>query len=91
MSDREKSPDTLPETAPETAPETPTEQPPKLTFWQLLKTSLAALIGVQTEANRSRDFQSGRPLQFILLGVVAALIFVLLVVAVVQLVLSQAG
>ncbi len=78
----------MPET--EKQPQAPAQPPKKLTLWQLLKTSLAALLGVQTEANRSRDFQAGRPVQFIVLGIIAALVFVLLVIGVVQLVLSQA-
>ena len=58
-----------------------------LSFWELIGSTLAAAIGVQKKSNKERDFSRGRPLQFILAGVIFTALFVLAVVAVVQLVL----
>lgn len=60
-----------------------------LSFWELVGSTLAAAIGVQKKVNKERDFSRGRPLQFILAGLVFTTLFVLAVVAVVQLVLPS--
>ncbi|MES1943365.1 hypothetical protein PC39_04577 [Salinisphaera sp. PC39] len=62
-----------------------------LTLWQTIMSVLAAFFGVQSSTNRQRDFSRGRPLHFILIGLVATVIFVLVLVLVVRLVLAQAG
>jgi len=63
----------------------------KLTFLQMLSSVLAAAFGVQSSKNRERDFSRGKPLHFIILGVLFTVVFVLVVVTVVQLVLSSVG
>ena len=65
------------------------EQP--LTFWQMLGSVLAAAFGVQSRKNRERDFTQGKPIHFILLGIGFTAVFVLVMVFVVQLVLSNVG
>ncbi len=67
--------------------DTDVEEAP-LTFWQVLSSTLAAAIGVQSSANRKRDFTRGTAKQFILMGIGFTVVFVLLMVGVVQLVLS---
>jgi hypothetical protein len=68
------------------------EQPPSPpTFWQMLHSVLAAAFGVQSGKNRARDFSQGKPGQFIAIGLVFTLLFVLLLVVVVKLVLYLAG
>ena len=67
------------------------EQPVELSFWQLLKSTLSAFIGVQSNANRERDFRHGKISQFVLMGLLFGLVFVLTIVGVVQLVLHFAG
>ena len=62
-----------------------------LTVWQILSSTLAAMFGVQKSQRRVRDFSQGRPHQFIIAGLIAATVFVLLLVAVVQIVLRFAG
>jgi len=52
---------------------------------------LAAFFGVQSEKNRTRDFQHGRPIHYILVGLIMTLLFILLVWSVVKLVLRSAG
>ncbi|GKW50390.1 DUF2970 domain-containing protein [Halomonas pacifica] len=49
-------------------------------MWQVIKSVLAAFFGVQKERQRRRDFEQGRPGHFILVGLVAAAVLVLLVV-----------
>ncbi len=63
----------------------------QLSFWQLLKSTLSAFIGVQSNANRERDFTQGRMSHFIWMGLLFGLVFVLTIIAVVQLVLHFTG
>nr|WP_028116223.1 DUF2970 domain-containing protein [Ferrimonas senticii] len=55
---------------------------------QTLLSVIAALFGVQTEANRQRDFQRHSPLPFIVVGILLIALFVLSLVAIVQWILS---
>ena len=74
-------------------PENGSDQPTKedLTLLQLLGSALAAAFGVQSSKNRERDFSRGKPMQFIIIGVVLTALFVLVVVGAVNLVLSSIG
>ena len=67
------------------------EEDKQLTFGQLARSTLAAFIGVQSNANRERDFSRGKMSHFIWMGLLFGLIFVLTLVGVVQLVLHLAG
>ncbi|SFC40320.1 Protein of unknown function [Marinospirillum celere] len=49
---------------------------------QVIKSVLAAFLGVQSEKNRQQDFQSRSPWPFIVTGVVMTLVFVLVVASV---------
>ncbi len=72
----------------------PPERPPgdqSLSFIELSKSVLMAFLGVQSEANRKRDFTRGKMSHFIILGLIFGLLFILLIVAVVKLVMSLAG
>jgi hypothetical protein len=57
----------------------------------VLSSAVAALLGVQSQRNRERDFRHGRPLPFVVAGLVLTLLFILAVFGVVQLVLHLAG
>ena len=57
----------------------------------MLKSILSAFIGVQSNANRERDFQHGKMSHFIWMGLLLGLVFVLTLVGVVQLVLYFTG
>jgi len=62
------------------------------TGWlSVAKSTIAAACGIQTNANRQRDFQQGKPIAFIIAGVVFVLIFILAMYGLVQLVLSLSG
>ena len=60
-------------------------------FAQLLKSVFAAFFGVQSNANRERDFKHGKMSHFIAIGLLFGLVFVVSIVLVVQLVLHLAG
>jgi hypothetical protein len=65
------------------------EKPP--TLWQVIHSVLAAFFGVQSEANRRRDFTRGKPSQYIIVGLIATALFVLVMIGIVKLVLKLAG
>lgn len=48
-------------------------------MWSVLKSVLAALIGVQNDRQRRQDFSSERPAAFIVTGIVVTLLFVLVI------------
>ncbi len=63
----------------------------EISFGQLLKSVMAAFFGVQSNANRERDFKHGKFSHFIIIGLFFGLVFVLTLVGIVQLVLHFAG
>ncbi|RRV05397.1 DUF2970 domain-containing protein [Pseudomonas sp. v388] len=67
----------------------PDDKPP--TFWQMVHSVLAAALGVQSHKNRQRDFTHGKPVHFLLLGLLFTVLFVLVLIAVVWLVVDMAG
>ena len=62
----------------------------KLRFRQVMGSVAAAFLGVQSGQNRERDFKLGRPRDFILMGLLFTLAFVLTVWGVVSLVMRIA-
>lgn len=62
-----------------------------LTFREMLQSVLAAAFGVQSAKNRSRDFSRGKPSHFIALGVLFTVLFVLGLLALVQLIVHLAA
>ena len=58
-----------------------------LSFWELVKSTSSAFLGVQSNANRERDFKRGKLSHFIWMGLLFGLVFVLSLVGVVQLVM----
>ena len=49
-------------------------------MWSIVKSVLAALIGVQKNQRREEDFTSGKPAAFIITGIIITLIFVMILV-----------
>nr|WP_295711643.1 DUF2970 domain-containing protein [uncultured Halomonas sp.] len=45
-------------------------------MWSVVKSVLAALLGVQSNQKRQQDFSSGKPAAFILTGFIVTLLFV---------------
>lgn len=66
-------------------------QTEEMTFGQLLKSVMSAFLGVQSNANRERDFKHGKFSHFVIIGLLFGILFVLTLVGVVQLVLHFAG
>lgn len=63
----------------------------RITFFSVLKSVGAAAFGVQSPANRKRDFTKGNIWVFIAAGVIFTLLFVMIVVTVVRVILANAG
>jgi hypothetical protein len=61
------------------------------TFWQVIVSVLTAFFGVQSDENRERDFKHGRPIYFIIAGLLLTLVFILVVWGTVKLALHAAG
>lgn len=66
----------------------PADSDEGLTLIQLIGSALAAGFGVQSSQNRKRDFAKGKPSQFIAIGIIFTVLFVLIMVGVVNLVLN---
>ncbi len=66
-----------------------TENDPKVTPFSILKSALSAMIGVQSNANRERDFNSGKFWHFFFAGFVVLIGFILVVWLAVKLLLGS--
>jgi len=62
--------------------------PNKPSFIAVVLSVIAALFGVQTEHNRQRDFQHGKPALYIAIGVVFIVLFVFSLLLIVNWVLA---
>ena len=58
---------------------------------QVLGSVLASMFGVQSNRRREQDFIHGKPSQYIVIGLLVTLVFILLVWGVVSLVMRLAG
>lgn len=68
-----------------------TEQPPKREGTGIVAVAMsvmAAAFGVQSRKNRERDFQKGKPLHFIVGGLIGTLVFIVFVIVLVKLTLN---
>lgn len=65
------------------------ENKQKRSLVSVVKSILAAGIGVQSDKNQTRDFEQGNPLIFIIGGIVFTLLFIAIVATVVGFVLSN--
>ena len=63
----------------------------KTNIGALVKSILAAAVGVQSNKNRERDFEEGNPLAFIIGGFVFTLLFIATIATIVGFVLSTNG
>ena len=64
---------------------------PSPSFLGVLGSVLASMFGVQSNRKREQDFTSGKPSQFILVGLLVTVVFVLTVWGVVKLVMKLAA
>ena len=61
----------------------------KPSLLSVVKSILAAGIGVQSDKNRTKDFEQGNPLTFIIGGIVFTLVFIATIATIVGVVLSN--
>ena len=57
-------------------------------FWRIAQSVGAGLIGVQSRKNRERDFTQGKPIHFLVGGVIGTVLFLLAVWLLVQYLLA---
>ena len=72
-------------------PNKPGNDDKPLSFLETLQSVAASLFGVQSRENRQRDFARGRPLQFIVVGLIGVAVFIGVLVIIVKLLLRSAG
>ena len=60
-------------------------------FWQVVKSVLAGMLGVQSAENRERDFQHGKFSAYVFVAVIVVTVFILAIVTVVKTVIYFAG
>jgi len=61
------------------------------TFWQVVKSVLAGLLGVQSAENRERDFKHGKFSAYVFVALIVVTVFILVIVTVVKTVMYYAG
>ena len=59
--------------------------------FDVIKSVLAAMFGVQSEENRERDFKHGKASHFIAVGIAFTVIFVLVLISIVNNIVEEAG
>lgn len=60
---------------------------PSLSFLQMLVSILASFFGVQSDKNRKRDFEQGKPIHFIVAGVFMTVVWYVSIYLIVKVVL----
>jgi len=67
------------------------QKPQAPSFIQVLGSVLASMFGVQSNRKREADFTHGKPLQYIVIGLLVTVVFILTIWGVVQIVMKLAG
>jgi hypothetical protein len=62
----------------------------KPSLLDVIKSVLASFFGVQSNKNRERDFQQGSPAQFIIVGLILTILFIVGMILIVKLILATA-
>lgn len=60
-------------------------------FWQVVKSVLAGMIGVQSAENRERDFEHGKFSAYVFVAFIVVTVFILVIVTVVKTVMYFSG
>lgn len=68
-----------------------TDKQKKITPLSFMGSIISAWFGVQSKANRDRDFEQGKFHHFVIGGIIFAVLFVLAIVALVKVVMYFAG
>jgi hypothetical protein len=69
--------------------ESPRQPPPS--FVSVFTSAIAALFGVQSSKKHARDFARGKPIHYVIVGVIVTVVFVLTVWGLVKFALRTAG
>lgn len=60
-------------------------------IFSIIGSVLAAMIGIQSDKNRERDFESGNMGSYIFVGIVMVLIFIFTLISIVDSILESSG
>jgi hypothetical protein len=60
-------------------------------IFSVIASVLAAMIGIQSDKNRERDFESGNMGSYIFVGIVMVFIFIMTLISIVDSILESAG
>ena len=60
-------------------------------FFNVMKSALSAALGIQSNANRERDFQHGKPVHFIIAGIIVTLLFIAAVAMMVKFMIASSS
>jgi hypothetical protein len=55
-------------------------------WFQVIRSVIASMIGVQSDENRRQDFTSGNPTPFIVVGIIAVILFIGVLVFIVSMI-----
>ena len=69
--------------------EEPIKTTKKRRLGRIIKSTLAAAFGVQSRKNLTDDFEHGKPIHYIITGIIFTLIFLMTVIGVVKILLNQ--
>lgn len=67
------------------------DSPQPVSFWQVSMSIFASFFGVQSDKNRERDFVHGKPIHYIMVGLISTVLFIVVLIGIVKLVLTLAG
>ncbi len=62
-----------------------------LALWEVFQGVIAMFIGVQSEKNRERQFKYGKAYQFIIVGIIITIFFIVHIILLVKFAMSWAG
>ena len=62
-----------------------------LALWEVFQGVIAMFIGVQSERNRERQFKYGKAYQFIIVGIIITIFFIVHIILLVKYAMSWAG
>jgi len=62
-----------------------------VSLFKVVLSVMSAMIGIQSNKNRERDFAKGRPAAYIVVGIIMTVLFILTLWTVVSIILSNVG
>ena len=60
-------------------------------LFNIIQSVLAAMVGIQSDKNRERDFESGHIGNYIFVGIVMVIIFIFTLISIVDSILESSG